>query len=159
IEALELDYLPSHLIVLGGGYVGVEMAQAYRRFGSRMTIVDPGPRLIRREDPDVSNEVQRILSDEGVRGLVAAEPVKVGGRSGEEARGPVRTPAGAQRIDGSHPTVAVGGIPNTAGIRLEEVGVELDDRGYSRVNARLETPAPHVWAIGECAGSPQFPHI
>jgi pyruvate/2-oxoglutarate dehydrogenase complex dihydrolipoamide dehydrogenase (E3) component len=159
VEALELDYLPSHLIVLGGGYVGVEMAQAYRRFGSQVTIVEPGPRLMSREDPDVSNEVKRILSEEGIRVLVAAEPIRVRGRSGEEVGLTVRTPAGEQRIEGSDLLVAVGRIPNTAGIGLAEVGVELDDRGYIRVNARLETSAPDVWAIGECAGSPHFTHI
>jgi pyruvate/2-oxoglutarate dehydrogenase complex dihydrolipoamide dehydrogenase (E3) component len=159
IEALELDYLPSHLIVLGGGYVGVEMAQAYRRFGSRVTIVEPGPRLMSREDPDVSAEVQRILSGEDIRVLVAAQPIEVSGRSGEEVSATVRTPAGEQRIEGSDLLVAVGRIPNTAGIGLEETGVELDERGYIRVNARLETTAPDVWAIGECAGSPQFTHI
>jgi pyruvate/2-oxoglutarate dehydrogenase complex dihydrolipoamide dehydrogenase (E3) component len=159
IEALELDYLPSHLIVLGGGYVGVEMAQAYRRFGSRVTIVEPGPRLMSREDPDVSAEMQRILSDEDIRVLVAAQPIQVGGRSGEEVSVTVRTPAGEQRIEGSDLLVAVGRIPNTAGIGLEEIGVKLDERGYIRVNAQLETTAPDVWAIGECAGSPHFTHI
>jgi pyruvate/2-oxoglutarate dehydrogenase complex dihydrolipoamide dehydrogenase (E3) component len=159
IEALELDYLPSHLIVLGGGYVGVEMAQAYRRFGSRVTIVEPGPRLMSREDPDVSAEMQRILSDEDIRVLVAAQPIEVAGRSGEEVSVTVRTPADEQRIEGSDLLVAVGRIPNTAGIGLEEIGVELDERGYIRVNARLETTAPDVWAIGECAGSPHFTHI
>jgi pyruvate/2-oxoglutarate dehydrogenase complex dihydrolipoamide dehydrogenase (E3) component len=159
IEALELDYLPSHLIVLGGGYVGVEMAQAYRRFGSRVTIVEPGPRLMSREDPDVSAEMQRILSEEDIRVLVAAQPIEVAGRSGEEVSVTVRTPADEQRIEGSDLLVAVGRIPNTAGIGLEEIGVELDERGYIRVNARLETTAPDVWAIGECAGSPHFTHI
>jgi pyruvate/2-oxoglutarate dehydrogenase complex dihydrolipoamide dehydrogenase (E3) component len=159
VEALELDYSPSHLVVLGGGYVGVEMAQAYRRLGGQVTIVEPGPRLMSREDPDVSNEVRRILSEEGLRVLVAAEPIQVRGRSGEEVGLTVRTPAGEQRIEGSDLLVAVGRIPNTAGIGLEEIGVELDDRGYIRVNARLETSAPDVWAIGECAGSPHFTHI
>jgi pyruvate/2-oxoglutarate dehydrogenase complex dihydrolipoamide dehydrogenase (E3) component len=159
VEALELDYLPSHLIVLGGGYVGVEMAQAYRRFGSRVTLVEPGPRLMSREDPDVSAEVQRILSGEDIRVLVAAEPIQVRGQSGQQVSLTVRTPAGEQRVEGSDLLVAVGRIPNTAEIGLEEVGVELDDRGYIRVNAQLETTAPGMWAIGECAGSPHFTHI
>jgi pyruvate/2-oxoglutarate dehydrogenase complex dihydrolipoamide dehydrogenase (E3) component len=159
IEALELDYLPPHLIVLGGGYVGLEFAQAYRRFGSRVTVIQHGPQLMAREDPDVADEVQRILSDEGIQVLVAADTLHVHGRSGEEVRLVVRTTSGEQNIEGSDILVAAGRTPNTAGIGLEEAGVALDDRGYIRVNERLETSASQVWAIGECAGSPQFTHV
>jgi pyruvate/2-oxoglutarate dehydrogenase complex dihydrolipoamide dehydrogenase (E3) component len=159
IEALELDYLPPHLIVLGGGYVGLEFAQAYRRFGSRVTVIEHGPQLMAREDPDVSNEVQRILNDEGIQVLVAAETLHVHGESGKEVSLLVRTTSGEQNIEGSDILVAAGRIPNTAGIGLEEAGVELDGRGYIRVNERLETSASKVWAIGECAGSPQFTHV
>ena len=159
IEALELDYLPSHLIVLGGGYVGLEFAQAYRRFGSRVTVIQHGPQLMDREDRDVADEVQRILSDEGIKVLVAAKTLHVRGRSGKEVSLVVRTTSGEHNIEGSDILVAAGRIPNTAGIGLEEAGVELDDRGYIRVNERLETSASEVWAIGECAGSPQFTHV
>jgi pyruvate/2-oxoglutarate dehydrogenase complex dihydrolipoamide dehydrogenase (E3) component len=159
IEALELDYLPAHLIVLGGGYVGLELAQAYRRFGSRVTIIQHGSQLMEREDPDVADELQRILSDEGIQVLVAAETLRVQGRSGEQVSLRVRTPSGEQTIEGSDILVAAGRTPNTAGIGLEVAGVELDGRGYIRVNERLETSAPDVWAIGECAGSPQFTHV
>jgi len=159
IEALELDYVPSHLVVLGGGYVGLELAQAYRRFGSRVTVIESGPQLMAREDPDVADEMQRILSDEGMGFLIAAETLDVHGRSGEEISVTVRTTSGEQKIEGSDILVAAGRVPNTAGIGLEEVGVELDARGYIRVNDRLETMAADVWAIGECAGSPQFTHV
>jgi pyruvate/2-oxoglutarate dehydrogenase complex dihydrolipoamide dehydrogenase (E3) component len=159
IEALELDYLPPHLIVLGGGYVGLELAQAYRRFGSRVTVVEHGPQLMGREDRDVADEIQRILSDEEVEFFVGAEVVEVRGLSGEGVSLVVRTSSGEQTIEGSDILVAAGRVPNTAGIGLEAAGVALDDRGYLRVNERLETSAPGIWAIGECAGSPQFTHV
>src|SRR5262245_35256104 len=159
IEAPELDYVPPHLIVLGGGYVGLELGQAYRRFGSRVTVIERGPQLMSREDPDVSDEVQRILGDEGIQFLVGAEINQVHGRSGEEVSLVVRPASGERTIEGSDILVAAGRTPNTAGIGLEVTGVELDDRGYIRVNERLETSAPGVWAVGECAGSPQFTHV
>ena len=159
IEVLELDYVPAHLIVFGAGYVGLEMAQAYRRFGSHVTVIEPGPQLMGREDPDVAAEMQRILSEEGIRFLLATEALNVHGRSGEGVSVTVRTPSGEQDIEGSDILVAAGRIPNTHGIGLEEAGIELDVRGYVRVNERLETTAPDVWAMGDCAGSPQFTHV
>ena len=159
VEALDLDYLPQHLIVIGGGYSGLELAQAYRRFGSHVTVVESGPQLLAREDIDVSREMLRILGDEGIQVLVEAKLLQVRGRSGDKVTLTVRTRSGEQHIEGSDILVAAGRVPNTTGIGLEEAGVELDRRDYIRVNDRLETSAPEVWALGECAGSPQFTHI
>ena len=159
IEALELDYLPEHLVVLGGGYVGLELAQAYCRFGSRVTVVERARRLMVREDGDVASEIQRILSGEGIEFLLGAEIDEVRGNSGVGVNLVVRTESGERTIEGSDILVAAGRAPNTAGIGLSEAGIALDERGYIRVNDRLETTAPEVWALGECAGSPQFTHV
>jgi pyruvate/2-oxoglutarate dehydrogenase complex dihydrolipoamide dehydrogenase (E3) component len=159
IEALELDYLPAHLIVLGGGYIGIEMAQAYRRFGSRVTIIEPGRQLVGREDADVAAEMHSILKGEGIEVLLNAQPVNVHGLSGDSVTLTVRTETGERKIEGSDLLVAVGRIANTVDIGLDKTGVELDARGFIRVNERLETTASGVWAIGECAGNPQFTHV
>jgi pyruvate/2-oxoglutarate dehydrogenase complex dihydrolipoamide dehydrogenase (E3) component len=159
IEALELDHLPAHLIVIGGGYVGLELAQAYRRFGSRVTIIQLGPQLMAQEDCDVAEEVHQVLSAEGVDVLLSAKPLHVRGTSGEEVSVAVATASGERKIEGNDILVAIGRVPNTAGIGLDETRVELDNRGYIRVNERLETSAPAIWAIGECAGSPHFTHV
>jgi pyruvate/2-oxoglutarate dehydrogenase complex dihydrolipoamide dehydrogenase (E3) component len=159
IEALELDILPAHLIVIGGGYSGLELAQAYRRFGAEVTVVEASPQLMTREDADASHEIRRLLAEEGIQIHVPAELLKVSGLSGDEVSIALRTSDGEQTIEGTHILVAAGRIPNTAGIGLDIAGVELTDRGFVKVNERLETSAPDVWALGECAGSPMFTHI
>jgi pyruvate/2-oxoglutarate dehydrogenase complex dihydrolipoamide dehydrogenase (E3) component len=159
IEALELDRLPAHLIVLGGGYSGLEFAQAYRRFGSQVTIIEQSPQIVGREDRDVAANIREILTSEGIQIFEGGEILRVHGRSGDNVTIVLRTGLGEKTIEGSDMLVAAGRVPNTAGIGLETVGVELDQRGYVRVNDRLETSAPDVWAIGECAGSPQFTHV
>lgn len=159
IEALELDELPSHLIVLGGGYVGIEMAQAFRRFGSRVTIIEPGPQLMGREDADVAEEMGRVLGAEGIDILLSARPMRVDGVNGKSVSVTVGTKSGERKIEGSHLLVAVGRIANTADIGLEKAAIALNERGFIQVDERLRTTAPGVWAIGECAGSPQFTHV
>ena len=159
IELLELDRLPEHLVVIGGGYVGLEFAQAYRRFGSRVTILQQGPQLLASEDPDVVTALTEVFASEGICVIAPVEIVRVTGRSGDSVKLTLRTSDGEKTIGATDILVATGRAPNTAGIGLEVAGVALDQRGYIKVNDRLETTAPNIWAIGECAGSPQFTHI
>jgi pyruvate/2-oxoglutarate dehydrogenase complex dihydrolipoamide dehydrogenase (E3) component len=159
IEALELDEIPEHLLVIGGGYVGVELSQAMRRFGSKVTIVDRNGRLMSKEDPDVCEALGSLLADEGIDVLLNAGIKQVSGKSGDSVSVVVEQNGTEKALKGSHILVATGRNPNTKGLGLELTGVELTERGYIKVNERLETTAPGVWAIGEVAGSPQFTHI
>ncbi|HEX4131540.1 MAG TPA: mercuric reductase [Pirellulales bacterium] len=159
IELLELDRVPRHLVVLGGGYVGLEFAQAYRRFGSRVTVIQRGPQLLEREDLDVAEAIRELLGNEGIEIILSAELLKAEGQSGASVRLGLRTPEGERHVEGSDILVAAGRTPNTAGIGLDNAGVELDERSYIKANDRLETSARDVWAIGECNGGPQFTHV
>jgi pyruvate/2-oxoglutarate dehydrogenase complex dihydrolipoamide dehydrogenase (E3) component len=159
IEALELGQVPEHLLVIGGGYIGVELSQAMRRFGSRVTLIDRNGRLMSKEDPDVCEALGSLLADEGVDVLLNAQIKQVSGKSGDSVNVVIEQNGIEKVLEGTHILVATGRNPNTEGLGLELTGVELTDRGYIKVNDRLQTTAPGVWAIGEVAGSPQFTHI
>jgi len=159
IEALELDHLPSHLIVLGGGYIGLEMAQAFRRLGSQVTVIERNNALIHREDPDVTAAIGELFRDEEIGVLTGTKLTRVQGTSGDAVQVHGTRDGADLVLEGTHLLAAGGRIPNTAGIGLEYAGVELDARGHVKVNERLQTTAPGVWAVGDCAGSPYFTHI
>jgi pyruvate/2-oxoglutarate dehydrogenase complex dihydrolipoamide dehydrogenase (E3) component len=159
IEVLDLDRLPGHLIVIGGGYIGLELAQAMRRFGSDVTVIEQGAQLADREDPDVGTALLDLFHDEGIKVLLRTHISRIEGQSGKEVRVRAKEGPGERTIEGTDLLVATGRTPNTKGIGLEQVGVELDERGYIKVNDRLETTATNVWAMGDCAGSPQFTHV
>ncbi len=159
VEALELERLPEHLIVLGGGYVGLELSQAIRRFGSHVTVVEAGPQLAGREDADVGAALLELFVDEGIEVLLGTEVRRVEGRSGDRVRINVKDKRGERTIEGTDLLVATGRKANSDGIGLEKTGVELDEHGYIRVNERLETTSANIWAMGDCAGSPQFTHV
>ena len=159
VEALELNHVPEHLLVIGGGYVGLELAQAMARFGSRVSVIDRHGRLLHREDDDVTEALHRLFEDEGIEVVVNDEIKRISGRSGESVKVVLEQRGMEKTLEGSDLLVAAGRIPNTDGLGLDLAGVELTDRGYVKVNERLETTAPGVWAVGEVAGSPQFTHI
>jgi pyruvate/2-oxoglutarate dehydrogenase complex dihydrolipoamide dehydrogenase (E3) component len=159
VEALDLDRLPEHVIVLGGGYVGLELAQALRRFGSAVTVIERGRQIAGKEDPDVAQALLENFTSEGIEVLLETQVREVEGISGKQIRVRAENHHGDQTIEGSDLLVAAGRTPNTRGIGLEAAGIELDARGYIKVNERLETTAAGVWAMGDCAGSPQFTHV
>jgi pyruvate/2-oxoglutarate dehydrogenase complex dihydrolipoamide dehydrogenase (E3) component len=159
IETLELGEVPEHLLVLGGGYVGLELSQAMRRFGSKVTLIERSEQLVSREDDDVSEALSGVFRDESVEIILNARPKRVSGESGDVVQVVIEQNGVEKTLQGSHLLVATGRRPNTEGIGLESAGVEVTERGYIKVNERLQTTAPGVWAVGEVAGSPQFTHI
>jgi pyruvate/2-oxoglutarate dehydrogenase complex dihydrolipoamide dehydrogenase (E3) component len=159
IETLELGEIPGHLLVVGAGYVGLELSQAMRRFGSEVTIIDRNARLMAREDSDVCEAVRNLLADERIDTLLNARVKRVSGKSGDSVTMVIEQNGIEKILKGSHLLIATGRSPNTEGLSLELSGVEVTDRGYIKVDERLQTTAPGVWAIGEVAGSPQFTHI
>lgn len=159
---MELSAVPEHLLVIGGGYVGLEFGQMFRRFGSAVTVVHRGPLLMAREDEDVARELQHILESEGIRFLLNSNPVKVRGEEGRitlEVEAAGGTGARAETLTGTHLLVATGRKPNTDSLDLTRADIETDDHGYVMVNDRLEASVPGVWAIGDVKGGPAFTHI
>ena len=156
---MELDEIPKHLIVLGGGYIGLEFGQMFRRFGSEVTIVQRDTRLMMIEDEDVSDGVAEILRDDGVTVLTSASPVKVEWAGDSRVLLTVRTEDGERQLEGSHLLSAVGRVPNTDGLGVETAGIRLDDHGFIEVDEYLETSVPGVYAMGDVKGGPAFTHL
>jgi pyruvate/2-oxoglutarate dehydrogenase complex dihydrolipoamide dehydrogenase (E3) component len=159
VEALDLARLPEHLIVLGGGYVGLELAQALRRLGSRVTLISREAQLASHEDSDVGEAILELFRDEGIEVLLRTEVMSIKGVSSEGVYLEVQTERGTRMIEGSDILAALGRTPNTREIGLERAGIDVKESGHIRVNERLETTVPNVWAMGECAGSPYFTHV
>jgi pyruvate/2-oxoglutarate dehydrogenase complex dihydrolipoamide dehydrogenase (E3) component len=156
---MELDELPEHLIIIGGGYIGLEFGQMFRRFGSEVTIVQRGARLLKIEDEDVSDEVTAILRNEGITVLTSSTPVRVESADGGRLRLTVRAEGGERQLEGSHLLSATGRIPNTEALTPEAVGIRLDDRGFIEVDEFLETSVPGVYAMGDVKAGPAFTHV
>ena len=155
---MELDKVPDHLLVLGGGYVGLEFGQLFRRFGSRVTIVQSGPQLLGREDPDVAEEVTKILREDGIEVLLSAKAIRAE-KSGGQIRLHMEVDGASKALDGTDFLVATGRVPNSDSLNLKAAGVETDAHGFVRVNDRLETTAEGIWALGDIKGGPAFTHI
>jgi pyruvate/2-oxoglutarate dehydrogenase complex dihydrolipoamide dehydrogenase (E3) component len=159
VELLNLERLPEHLVVIGGGYVGLEFAQAMRRFGSKVTVIQNGPQLLPTEDPDIAAAILELFKDEGIDVLLNAEITNVTGRSGVGVQLQVKLGSSSKSLSASDILAATGRTPNTAPLDAAKANVRLDAQGYIQVNEHLQTTAPDVWAMGECAGSPKFTHV
>jgi pyruvate/2-oxoglutarate dehydrogenase complex dihydrolipoamide dehydrogenase (E3) component len=159
VELLDLDRLPAHLIVIGGGYVGLELAQAMRRFGAQVTVIEQGQQLAGGEDADVGAALLELFRDEGITVHLQTQVRSVEGQSGSDVHIVTEGPDGEAIVEGTDLLVGVGRTPNTSGIGLEQAGVKCTEAGYIAVDERLATTAANVWAMGECAGSPQFTHV
>jgi pyruvate/2-oxoglutarate dehydrogenase complex dihydrolipoamide dehydrogenase (E3) component len=157
-SVLQLTVLPEHLLILGGGYIGLEFGQMFRRFGSRVTILHAGAQIVAREDSEITAELQKALEAEGVQFLLNVRAARAENKNGAVTLSFER-PAGSSSVTGSHLLIATGRTPNTEDLGLEKAGIETDKSGYVKVNCRLETNVPGVWALGDCKGGPAFTHI
>src|SRR5260370_21262701 len=156
---VERAVVPEHLLILGGGYVGLEFGQMFRRFGSQVTIVQQGARLLTREDEDVADEVAIILREDGIEVLLETSTLRAAPAADGHIELIVRTPAGEQTLTGTHLLVATGRIPNSDWLNLAAAGVQTDKRGNIQVNDRLETNVAGIYALGDVKGGPAFTHI
>ncbi len=156
---MELDTVPDHLLIIGGGYVGLEFGQMFRRFGSRVTIIQRSAKLLAREDADVADEVANILREDGVEVLLETKPLRVEQSSDGVIHLTVQTPTGERTLSGSHLLLAAGRVPNTDWLNLDATGVSTDKRGFIQANERLETSVPGIYALGDIKGGPAFTHI
>jgi pyruvate/2-oxoglutarate dehydrogenase complex dihydrolipoamide dehydrogenase (E3) component len=154
---MEVDFLPEHLVIVGGSYIGLEFAQMYRRFGSKVTVVEVAPKLLAREDDDVAQEIRAILEREGVEIRTGAECMELS-KKGDRVSVGLRCHGGAPAAEGSHVLLAVGRLPNTHDLGLDKAGIETDARGYIKVDDELRTSAEGVWALGDANGRGAFTH-
>jgi pyruvate/2-oxoglutarate dehydrogenase complex dihydrolipoamide dehydrogenase (E3) component len=156
---MELDSVPDHLLIIGGGYIGLEFGQMFRRFGSRVTIIQRGPKLLSREDTDVADEVAKILREDGVEVLLETKPLRVERNADGTLKLTVQTSTKEHTLSGSHLLLAAGRVPNTDWLNLEATGVRTDKKGFIEVNERLETNVPGIYGLGDIKGGPAFTHI
>jgi pyruvate/2-oxoglutarate dehydrogenase complex dihydrolipoamide dehydrogenase (E3) component len=156
---MELEVLPEHLLVLGGGYIGLEFGQMFRRFGSQVTIVQRGKQLLAREDDDVAEEVAKIMREDGIEVLLETAALRAEQNAAGKINLTVRTTTGERTLTGSHLLVSAGRVPNTDRLNLAAAGVEIDKKGFVRVNDKLETNVPGIYALGDVKGGPAFTHI
>ena len=156
---MELDEIPEHLLIVGGGYIGLEFGQLFRRFGSQVTVIQRGAGLLAREDPDVAEEVANIMREDGLEILLETKPVSVKQLSAGNIQLTVQTKTGERTLNGSHLLMAAGRVPNTDWLNLDAAGIQTDKRGFIQVNDRLETNVPGIYALGDIKGGPAFTHI
>ena len=155
---MQLTAVPEHLVVLGGGYIGLEFGQMFRRFGSRVTVIHTGKQIVPREDPEIAAELQKAMEAEGIQFLLNTHTARAENKNGAVTLS-FETSASSSTITGSHLLIATGRGPNTDDLGLDKAGVETDKNGFIKVNGRLETNVPGVWALGDCKGGPAFTHI
>ncbi|KTD74988.1 mercuric reductase [Legionella waltersii] len=155
---MELDKVPEHLLIMGGGYIGLEFAQLFRRLGAKVTVIEASPDFLNREDPDIAAEVLQTLRDEGIDVLLNTQ-VKAAQNEGSNVMLTLQQPSGVKKILGTDLLVSVGRVANTRGLQLDRAGVQLDDRGFIKVNEYLETTAEGIWALGDVKGGAQFTHL